>query len=253
MASRSTTSSVTSRPQVERRGFSLLELLLALGLVLAIAAVAAPLTYREFTRNESVAALDRLAMQSVLARVEARQTGLPHELMVDETGRRLTVRSVDPRNPGMITPAEDALDNPEFGMDGMLLDDETPVIPAESWQLLVLPEGMRLEPYAAESERFTFDEIDEGVMEFGMDDLVEDMDPFSAPARLAMFMPDGSLLGVRPMVMVRAEGRDRILLDPWTGRMMLEPLRNEQLEETTRDEPAEDQLIGEDVPVERSQ
>ena len=237
MVNRSTTSSVTSRPRAERRGFSLLELLLALGLVLAIAAIAAPLTFREFTRNESMAAMDRLASQAVLARVEARQTGLPHELMVDVTGRRLTVRPVDPRDPGMISDPQAEEGNPEFGMDQELNGDASSFVPAESWQLLVLPEGVRLEPYRPEDGGLSSDDVFDVFDESEVIAPVDDIDPFIAPTRLAMFMPDGSLLGVRPMMVVRPESRERIGFDPWTGRLLIEPIREEPVFEDVPAEP----------------
>ena len=237
MVSRLTTSSVTSRLRAERRGLSLLELLLALGLVLAIAAIAAPLTFREFTRNESMAAMDRLASQAVLARVEARQTGLPHELMVDVTGRRLTVRPVDPRDPGMISDPQAEEDNPGFGVDRELIGDASSFVPAESWQQLILPDGVRLEPYRPEDEEYVADGLPDAFEDD--DDLapVEDLDPFMAPVRLAMFMPDGSLLGVRPVLVVRPEGRERIGFDPWTGRLLIEPIREEPVYEDVATEP----------------
>ncbi|MCH2160876.1 MAG: prepilin-type N-terminal cleavage/methylation domain-containing protein [Phycisphaerales bacterium] len=228
---------MTSRPQVERRGLSLLELLLALGLVLVIAAIAAPLTFREFTRNETAAALERLAMQAVLARVEARQTGIPHELMVDGAGRRLTVQRVDPRDPGSIMQVDENL---EFGDEFLRMDEEAMPVLAESWQFMQLPEGMRLEPLQ-EALALGLSEYDpEGIEEMAFTG-VQGMepDPFPGPVRLALFMPDGSLLGVRSLAVMHSEGRKRITLDPWTGRMAMEPIREEDFSEPAYPEQPE--------------
>lgn len=207
MVNHSTTISVTSRHQAETRGLTLFELLIALAVVLAIGALALPFTFREYERRESVALRDRIAMQALMARAEARASGVPYAMVIDETGRKLEIREIDPRNPGSVFSSEDsgdALESPA---------DEEELTPVESWQLVTLPEGMRFE--------LEQPDLDEGDF---LEDLIEPQEPMEeevslSSVQLAIFMPDGTLLGVRPVVLRGPTGQFRLEFDPWTGRV----------------------------------
>ena len=94
MESHSTTISVISRRQVESHGLTLFELLIVLAVVLAIGALALPFTLREYQRRESVAFRDRIAMQALMARAQARVEGVPYVMAIDESGTRIQVSSV---------------------------------------------------------------------------------------------------------------------------------------------------------------
>ena len=245
MVSPSMTTSAISPRRADRRGLTLLEIILALGLVMAIAAISIPFTFREFARQESSATLDRIAMQVALARVESRQTGVPHELLIDPTGRRLNVRRLDPRDPGAIGigGSEDSAfdsDNP-VGVD-LAIDEEMAV--RESWQFIELPVGMSIAPNVDEdtfaSMGYDPDGIEELLVEENLDIAI---DPWPETTRLVIFMPDGTLLGMQPLVLTDSEERRTLAFDPWTGRIQADLIRPDSfdgpasLEEETADAP----------------
>ena len=125
MANRLTMTSATLLRRAEPRGLTLLELLISIAIVIGIGAIALPYTFQAFERRESAAAIDHLAMQVLLARALAREDGVPLALMVDSTGRRLEVRTIDPRAPLEPLPAE--------------------APPMASWRRLLLPEGISID------------------------------------------------------------------------------------------------------------
>lgn len=227
-----TTSAISPR-RADRRGLTLLEIILALGLVMAIAAISIPFTFREFARQESSTTLDRIAMQVALARVESRQTGVPHELLIDPTGRRLNVRRLDPRDPGSIYATGG--ENSTFGSGGAMgtdpiIDEEMPV--EQSWQVIELPVGMSIGPYVVEDGFSSMEYDPDGIEELlAEDDLDIVVDPWPMTTRLAVFMPDGTLLGLQPLMITDSEERRTLAFDPWTGQLQAELIRPESFDE----------------------
>jgi len=130
MANHSTTISATLRRRAEARGLTLLELLIALSIVVAIGAIAIPFTFRAFERRESTAALDRFSMQLHLARSLARSEGVPLALEIDASGRRLNIVAINPRD--------------DFATE------EKVEQAVQGWRRLVLPESVRLAPLGEE-------------------------------------------------------------------------------------------------------
>ena len=207
----STTISVTSHRRTDRAGFTLLELMLTLGIVLATAAIAIPFSYREFIKRESVVARDRLLMQASQARAAARRDGVPYRMMVDVSGREVRVVVVDSRNPGLINSQGLSLDTDAQGQNLL----------AESWQYTRLPDEMRI---AARPEEFDFDEND-----FASDDasIFEDSESdyqsnaWDQPAHLATFMPDGTVLSGEEAIL-EGDSQYRLVCNRWTGAIRLE-------------------------------
>jgi len=130
MANPLTATSAISR--TDARGFTLLELLIAISLVIAIGALAMPYTFRAFERREFDAAIDRFSMQLHMARALARSEGVPLVLRIDESGHRLEVLAINPR-------------------DGFELGSGEEEIVA-SWRRIVLPETIWLAPLGGEEE-----------------------------------------------------------------------------------------------------
>jgi type II secretory pathway pseudopilin PulG len=228
-----TTSAISPR-RADRRGLTLLEIILALGLVMAIAAISIPFTFREFAKQESSTTLDRIAMQVALARVESRQTGVPYELLIDPTGRRLNVRRLDPRDPGSIGTVgseESAFDSGGLmATDSAMTYEEMPA--EESWQVIELPVGMSIGPNVEEDGFSSMGYDPDGIEELlAEEDLDIAIDPWPETTRLVVFMPDGTLLGMQPLVIADSEERRTLTFDPWTGQLQAELIRRESFDD----------------------
>lgn len=204
----STTISVISRLQADSRGLTLFELLIALAVVLAIGALALPFTFREYERRESVAVRDHIAMQALMARAQARVGGVPFVMVLDETGRHIEVRKIDPRDPGNVFVNDEGDEKFETSQE----DEDS--IPLESWQLVVLPEGTHFE---LDQPRRDSEEPSSEFAQWEPEEEVEDTT--LGGVRLAVFMPDGTLLGVQPLILRGPAGRFRLEFDPWTGSL----------------------------------
>lgn len=76
-----------------RRGVSLLEMLVAIGVVIAVAAVVIPWSAGWLGGRELDNAEDNLAMQMVMARAAAREEGRPVEVVADRAGGASRVRA----------------------------------------------------------------------------------------------------------------------------------------------------------------
>ena len=200
MVNHSMTISAISRRQADSRGLTLFELLIALAVVLAIGSLALPFTFREYERRESVAVRDHIAMQALMARAQARVSGVPYAMVLDEAGRHIEVREIDPRDPG----DEDIETSQE--------DEDSSSV--ESWQLVVLPEGTRFE---LDQPSLGSEEPSSEFAQWDPDE--EEEDASLAGVRLAVFMPDGTLLGARPLILRGPAGRFRLEFDPWTGSL----------------------------------
>ena len=204
----STTISVISRHQADSRGLTLFELLIALAVVLAIGALALPFTFREYERRESVAVRDHIAMQALMARAQARVGGVPYAMVLDEAGRHIEVREIDPRDPGDVFMSDEGDEEFEASREE---EDSSPL---ESWQLVVLPEGTHFE---LDQPRRGSEEPSSEFAQWEPEE--EDEDVPLVGVRLAVFMPDGTLLGARPLILRGPAGRFRLEFDPWTGSL----------------------------------
>ena len=226
MANLLTMTLVTSRRQTERVGFTLLELMLTLGLVLAIAAVAIPFSYREFIKQESVVARDRLVMQASQARAAARRSGIPYRMMVDVSGREVRVYAVDPRNPGSIDSGGVLIDQ-EGG------DSDVQVLP-ESWQRTLLPQEMRIVSEGLnESDVLDEDTDFEPLESFGTADDEFLDDAWDQPAHIATFMPDGTVL-IGESVVLEGSSLYRLSFNRWSGAILLEEMADVAAEDENR-------------------
>lgn len=226
MANLLTMISVTSRRQTERAGFTLLELMLTLGLVLAVSAIAIPFSYREFIKQESVVARDRLVMQASQARAAARRNGVPYRMMVDVSGREVRVYAVDPGNPGSI-------DSGGVRVDQEGTNSNFQVLP-ESWQRTQLPQEMRIVSEELNQSDVQDEDTDFEYSEsFGPvdDDFLGDA--WDEPAHIATFMPDGTVL-IGESVILEGLSLYRLSFNRWSGAVILEEMAAETAEDENR-------------------
>jgi prepilin-type N-terminal cleavage/methylation domain-containing protein len=98
-----------------RSAFTLIEVLVTIGVLVAIASLAMPLYTPLLARQEFDTAIDAARAQCEHARAAAQERGLAIELVVVDGGTRLEARPVD-----MLADADDEVDTaPRAGGDGM--------------------------------------------------------------------------------------------------------------------------------------
>ncbi len=176
--------------QVSRRAITLLELLLAIALLLALTAIALPAVFTSFHERAFRASTETVRNQLLLARAHAQATGKPVEVLYHGESPRVTGRYF-----------QAALD------DAALRDDDRnkTLSITESWADRALTDGVRLA-----------DRPEDGDRPAGVADA-------TGTLRLAVYMPDGSALIQRPVWVRDERGRiARISLNPWTGLPSIE-------------------------------
>jgi prepilin-type N-terminal cleavage/methylation domain-containing protein len=230
-------------PHAVRRGLSLVEILVSVAIVLAVAAVAVPWTAGWLGGRELDQAEDQLSMQLMMARAAAREEGRPVEVVADLEGRGQRVRArfldglpVDDAGLSSDTGDRGSDTDDEFGefATGDRDDDRAPSIDA-SWARLELPPGVRL-AVGADGFRRSVRGDDGPAFSTRLDapaavdplDAVDDADTDAGDdavataaggTTLAIFLPDGTAI-VAPVFMLRTDsGRMRAMqVDRATGR-----------------------------------
>jgi type II secretory pathway pseudopilin PulG len=228
MARRSTNSATSRRPTADRTrrtaGFTILELLVVIGIVLAIGAVALPFTLREIDRRQEAETIDRLGLLLRFARAESRATGVPVVLRVDPDGGAIEARMIDPREVGDTVAG--LLDGSEAEESQSVSDDFAGRIMA-AWSRVELPDGLRLEP-ASDLDDLDSDAFfaDAGLSPLLDQDPVPLDDPSVVPwpsaVSLAIFLPDGTAIGTQVFGITTARGWRRCVIDPYGGRLVVE-------------------------------
>lgn len=256
MANRWTTSATSRRVVPDRkpvsvtRGFTILELLVTLGILLAVGGILIPFTLAELERRELVLAEDQLGMLVQFARVESRRSGAPVEVVIDADGRNVEVLRLDPKSlgDGVFVDAEDA---------GVAVDFEDVVEVDESasdrrlpsrWARRALPEIASLRPPPSIDSELAGFRPEDAFGGFDLDSPTSAVEsafdsPWPGPTRLAVAFPDGSVVTVTPAVLV-SSGRLRSWeIDPWNGRSRFGPFTNPIPEESIEfEEDVEDEL-----------
>lgn len=187
---RSTTaSSIRRRPA----GWSLLEIVVATGLVLALLGVGIPVALRAFERGELASTEENLASELLKARAEAQSSGRPVEVLIDRDPGRIIQRYFAPGG--------------GLGRDrGLERDGGAKPTRRETAGV----------PWRRESS------IDPAVIVERKKDASEREDESQAgaggPTRVAVFMPDGSILFAASLILMHESGmRSQVSLDPYTG------------------------------------
>ncbi len=194
-----------------RAGLSLFEVLVAIGILVALAAVSLPWAWSRLAARDLPESAETITAILMLARAEAMATGRLVEVRVRRgegsladpsiEGRTLELRStyLDPDRLSFEEGSGTDLDE-AFGFAGSGSDDAGPTAPiGASWSLRRLPPGIGLRPIEAESRReFDSPEFD-AAAEFAGTDLVEALDRgpeaiATGPIdrAIAIFLPDGS-------------------------------------------------------------
>lgn len=215
-----------------RAGLSLFEVLVAIGILVALAAVSLPWAWSRLAARDLPESAETITAILMLARAEAMATGRLVEVRVRRGegsladpsigGRTLELRStyLDPDRLSFEEGSGTDLDE-AFGFAGSGSDDAGPTTPiGASWSLRRLPRGIELSPIEAGPRReFDAPEFD-AAAEFAGTDLVEALDRgpeaiATGPIdrAIAIFLPDGSniLAGMWWLEEVPADG---VLPDP---------------------------------------
>jgi type II secretory pathway pseudopilin PulG len=192
-----------------RRGLSILEILVAIGLILAVAAVAVPWTLGWLGNRELDDAGDRIAMQMLMARAAAREEGRPVEVVASADGGAPSVEarwvSLDDAE------GDEAISRGDMTTsDGFLQSS----IDAD-WASFALPNGLSIAIAAGDGAN---GDDEDSEMDDAAEDVVASADA-AAPQTLALFLPDGTVL-MAPVFMLRTDaGIARAMrVDRATGR-----------------------------------
>ncbi len=181
-----------------RRGFTILELLVSIGILLLLAAIALPYAWSALGRHELDAGEDHLTMQLVMARAAAREEGQAVEIVAlrDGVGAETLRARFIATSPAT---SEDADDEDAGHADG-----EACI--RASWARWTLPVGMTLDiQFAAQT-----DDDDEDT---------KSTEAASSVRTVALFLPDGTALIAPTLVLAMQGGTARSLsIDPVTGR-----------------------------------
>ena len=181
------------RRRSRRPGVTLLELLVAIALLVALAAIALPSLITDLDERAFVAAVDVTHRQLLLARAHAQATGRSVELVFDARPSRVEARLFDPARLGA---ERDEVS--EFDVDLDAVDDDDLVI-HESWAYRELPVGVQVTRPTPNGEES------------------------AGPLRLAVYLAVGSALFAPPFWIVDHAGRRRrVTVNPWTGVPNLE-------------------------------
>ena len=209
------------------RALTLIEILIVLSLLIAAGALIVPLFTSTLAEREFDNTLDRVAGHLLAARLESMERRLPIEVIWD--GDQLQAHVFDPDQ------LESIANNSIEGEMSPELELETPSAFSESGEvqppveLLDLPRGMNCLDSAPVSEEM-----------FGM---IESEASGVKPLRIAVFLPDGSVIERGTRWIVDADGRTAtLLIDPRTGL----PILNRR-SPVNQDEDEEDEI--EEIPA----
>lgn len=170
-----------------RRGVSLIELLVGIGIVLAVAAVVIPWTAGWLGGRELDHAEDGLAMQMVMARAAAREEGRPVEVVAERDGSGSRVKA------RWMSHGEDDAARGEVVRNGSI---------DASWASMQLPQGVRV-ALGIESAFETSPSLDAAVP-FAGESLDEAEEIGARGQTLAIFLPDGTVF-FAPIFMLRTD------------------------------------------------
>jgi type II secretory pathway pseudopilin PulG len=199
-------------------GFTILELLVVIGIVLTIGAVALPFTLREIDRRQEAETIDRLGLLVRFARAEARGSGVPVVVEVDATGTRIEARTLDPRDDdGLAAVLADTTEAAESVAQAI----------AGTWSRVELPDGLRCVPEPDFGELDGESAFDDPGLDALLDAtprMLDEIGPDVWPdvTRLAMFLPDGTAIATRVFGLATDRGWRRCDIDPYGGRLFVQ-------------------------------
>lgn len=173
-----------------RRGLSIVELLVAIGVVIAISAIVIPWSAGWLGGRELDNAEDNLAMQMIMARAAAREEGRPVEVVAEFDGvsSRVKARWMEAgddagfaRSGPRDESRQDAPDDPDSAIDA-------------NWASVKLPHGVRVAlGLAADREASAKQPVDDA-----------ELLPSARGETIAIFLPDGTVF-FAPVFMLRTD------------------------------------------------
>ena len=225
-----------------RRGLTLIEILVALGLLLALSALVLPISSWAFRLGSLESARDGVEAIILRSRAEARLEGRAIELgFVDG---RFEARWFDP---SAVAPDEDFESEWLADVEFDAADPEEDFRISASWSRRALAPGITflfLDAYLLERDAFEpFDLADDEPPSF-------ESDPYQPTGfmRIAVFLPDGGALVGRPFVL-REEGSPpmRVEIDPWSARPIIAELPPDSFDDALlEEEESEEEEVGEE-------
>lgn len=182
-----------------RRGFTLLEILVSISILLLLAALSLPYAWSWLSRHELDAGEDHLTMQLVMARAAAREEGKPVEIIAEESAE-----GVETLQARFVSNQTESNTRAEFDEDDGA-DGEACI--EASWARWTLPEGMTLGIRLADALDNDDAEVD------------REVDAAVSSRVVALFLPDGTALIAPTLILATTGGHARSLaIDPVTGR-----------------------------------
>lgn len=205
------------RPAHAAGGWSVIELVIAAGLVVVLLGIAIPIGYRVLGRSELAATEDNVASELLKARAEAQKSGRPVEVLLETDPSRLILQYVDPS--ARLSDAVGRSDRPSAARSGSTRNAKRGSAPDADW---------RRESAIDPSVRVERGESPRGGSAGGT-------------TRVAVFLPDGTMLFAATLLLMHESGmQSRVSVDPYTGHPAIERRVGED------DEADEDKIDVED-------
>jgi prepilin-type N-terminal cleavage/methylation domain-containing protein len=230
-----------------RRGLTLLELLIVLGLLVALAAIAIPSLQGLLEKQSFELAVESTQQQLLLARAHAQATGQPVEIRWRAESNAVEARSFDPA-------AESASDSSQTGQaDSEMAGIEGPGDPLqlESWATIELPRGVtiRARPPSQvlagdsdETSSTTLELLADSSESETADNEVEA--PEFVDIQLAVMTPDGGAMVGNDVWFADDAGRaGKLVINPMTGAGRWEPLDPAKAAEEHADAAIDDENV----------
>lgn len=194
---------------MNRRGFTLLELLIVIGLVLGLGALVWPAMTKFQQERIFDSTVEIVRDQLMLARAHAQATGKPVEVIYLSQPPRVEARMFDP----ILRAMQENDDLESLNLSDEQLEDS---VIAEPWAYRHLPSKVHISNKPQQNN--DGDDLYE-FSDFSEDDFLDfDQDPQPRIIRLAIFLSDGSALLGNPFWIIDSDGRQgRIAVNPWTG------------------------------------
>ncbi|MCH8822277.1 MAG: prepilin-type N-terminal cleavage/methylation domain-containing protein [Planctomycetes bacterium] len=194
---------------MNRRGFTLLELLIVIGLVLGLGALVWPAMTKFQQERIFDSTVEIVRDQLMLARAHAQATGKPVEVIYLSQPPRVEARMFDP----ILKAMQENDDLESLNLSDEQLEDS---VIAEPWAYRHLASKVRISNKPQQND--DGDDLYE-FSDFPEDEFLDfDQEPQPRIIRLAIFLSDGSALLGKPFWIVDSDNRQgRIAVNPWTG------------------------------------
>jgi type II secretory pathway pseudopilin PulG len=219
-----------------RRSFTILELLIVIGLLAGLAAIVVPLVSSSLSERAFETAADSTGEQLMLARAHAQATGSPVEVSYNSAKAQVQARSMSAwLHPFQILPpvSKSAPNVIEGDCPPTPADDESPdhQLISESWACRDLGKTVRITNHRPLQNDSSIGQSQTTSMDYS------ELTRGSDDVRLAVFMPDGSALMGSPVWFNDDDGRlGKLTINPWSGLPVFERVPPELLVDQKKSE-----------------